>query len=97
VPLFVLYGLDAAPSLPLRMTHRPAHLAGLQALDREGRLRFAGPMLDDAGNPCGSVVIFEARDLAAARALVSADPYLVHGVFASHELRELRQVFPAPP
>ncbi len=95
MPLFVLYGRDAAGALPLRLEHRPAHLAALAALEREGRLRFAGPLLDAAGQPCGSVVIFEAGELAAAQALVRADAYVVHGVFASYELHALRQVLPA--
>lgn len=95
MPLYVLHGRDGAGSLPLRMQHRPAHLAAIEALDHAGRIRFAGPMLDDAGQPCGSVVVFEAADLPAARALIAADPYLVHGIFASYELREIRQVFPA--
>ena len=32
--------------------------------------------------------------IAAARALAARDPYVVHGVFASHELRETRDVLP---
>ncbi len=95
MPLYALQGHDAEAALPLRLKHRPAHLAAVELLDRAGRVRFAGPLLDPAGQPCGSIVIFEAPDLACARAIALADPYLVHGVFASWELHEIRQVFPA--
>jgi len=93
MPLFALIGRDGPRSSELRRQHRPAHLERLRPLARAGRVRFAGPLLD-AGAPVGSVVIFEAPDLAAARALAAADPYVVHGVFASHEVRETRDVLP---
>lgn len=95
MPLYALQGRDAAAALPLRLKHRPAHLARIETLDRAGRVRFAGPLLDPAGQPCGSIVIFEATDLAAARAVAEADPYVMFAVFASWELHEIRQVFPA--
>ena len=94
MPVYVLIGHDAPNTAELRQTHRPAHLEGLEALAAQGRLRQAGPMLDDAGQPMGSVVCFEADDIDAARALVAADPYVVHGVFERHEVRETRVVLP---
>lgn len=93
MPLFALIGRDGPRAPELRRQQRPAHLEHLRPLARAGRLRFAGPLLE-AGAPVGSVVIFEAADLAAARALAASDPYVVHGVFASHELRETRDVLP---
>ena len=94
MPLFVLIGRDGPNGLALRKRHRDAHLANLQPLVDAGRVRFAGPMRTDDGNPCGSVVVFEATDLAAARAFAETDPYLVQGVFDSLEVRETLQVFP---
>jgi uncharacterized protein YciI len=93
MPLFVLIGRDGPGAAELRRRHRPAHLDGLRPLARAGRVRWAGPLLE-GGAPVGSVVVFEAPDLAAARAQVAGDPYVVHGVFASHELRETRDVLP---
>ena len=62
------------------------------------RLFFAvelpGPIRDEAGAPCGSVVIFEAESLGAAQQIADADPYVVEGVFASHEVFETLAVFP---
>ena len=93
MPLFALIGHDGPASPELRKRHRPAHLDNLRPLARAGRVRFAGPLLE-AGAPAGSLVVFEAPDLGAARAIAERDPYVVHGVFASHELRETRDVLP---
>jgi uncharacterized protein YciI len=94
MPLYVMIGHDTPGAAEHRQTHRPAHLEGLEALERSGHLRSAGPMLDDDGNPMGSIVFFEAADLAAARALAAGDAYVVNGVFASHEVHETKIVLP---
>jgi len=91
MPLFALVGRDAPGAPELRRQHRPAHLENLRPLARAGRVRFAGPLLEH-GAPVGSLVVFEAEDLAAARAVAARDPYVVHGIFASHELRETLDV-----
>jgi len=94
VPLFVFIGHDGPQSARLRPQHRPAHLAGLEDLEAEGRIVHAGPMLGDDGAPLGSVILFEAPSLEAARAVAAADPYVREGVFERHEVRETRVVFP---
>jgi uncharacterized protein YciI len=93
MPLFVLIGRDGPGAPERRKRHRPAHLENLRPLARAGRVRFAGPLLED-GAPAGSLVVFEAPDLAAARALAASDPYVVHGVFTSYEVSETRDVLP---
>ena len=75
MPYYALIGHDAPGSLELRKRHRDAHIANLRTLDAAGRVRHAGPLLDDSGAPCGSVVIFEAKSLEAAQAFLS-DPGL---------------------
>ena len=94
MPLFVLIGRDGPDGIALRKRHREAHFANLQPLVDAGRVRFAGPIRTADGDPCGSVVVFEATDLAAAQAFAETDPYAVEGVFASVEVRETLQVFP---
>lgn len=93
--LFVLIGRDGPRGAALRPQHRPAHLARLQPLADAGQVVHAGPLLDDAGAPCGSLVVFEAPDLASARRFAAGDPYAVEGVFASWEVLETKPVFPA--
>jgi uncharacterized protein YciI len=94
VPLFVLIGRDGPRGPELRGLHRDAHLRNLEPLARSGRVRFAGPLRDAGGHPRGSVIVFEADDLDAARAFAAGDPYVRQGVFESHEVFETLQVFP---
>lgn len=95
MPLFALIGWDVADSAALRAAHRPAHLAALEPLVAEGRVRQAGPLLDREGRPCGSLVVFEAESRDAAEAVAARDPYIVHGVFARYEVHETKVVLPA--
>ena len=94
MPLFAFIGHDGARGAELRKRHRPAHLANLEPLAAAGRVVHAGPLLDEAGQPRGSVIVFEAEDLGAARAFAANDPYVVEGIFERHEVYETRVVFP---
>ena len=69
MPVFVYIGHDGPRGAELRKTVRDRHLGHIEALDREQRIHFAGPLRDDAGAPCGSVIVMEAESLAAARAI----------------------------
>lgn len=92
--LFTLIGRDGPRGLELRQQHREAHLQRIERLDADGRIRHAGPLLDGEGRPVGSVVVFEAEDLEAARSLAARDPYVAEGIFESHEVFETRAIFP---
>jgi uncharacterized protein YciI len=92
--LFVLIGRDGTRGLELRKLHRDAHLANLKPLADAGRVVFAGPIFDAAAQPCGSVIVFDAESLDAARAFAASDPYVVQGIFATWEVFASRQVFP---
>ena len=94
MPLFALIGHDGPRGPELRKLHRPAHLEGLEAIAAEGRVRHAGPLLDPAGNPVGSLILFEAESLAAAQAIADGDPYVTEGVFERHSVHETKTVFP---
>ncbi|HEY3926687.1 MAG TPA: YciI family protein [Acidothermaceae bacterium] len=62
------------------------HFQRLKRLLAEGVLVMAGPTL---GSKNTGIVVFEAADEAAARAIVEADPIFVSGL-AQAELREFR-------
>ena len=96
MPLFALIGHDGPEGPELRKLHRESHLANLAPLDAYGRVVHAGPLLGDTGQPIGSLVLFEAPNLADARAFAAGDPYVVQGVFERWEVRETRVVFPKP-
>lgn len=95
MPLFCYVGHDAPGSAERRPDARPAHLAHLEPLAAEGRVRFAGPLFDEQGTPRGSLIVLEASDHAEARRVAEADPYLAHGVFERVEVFATTQVLPA--
>jgi uncharacterized protein YciI len=96
MPVFAFLGWDGPRGAELRPRHRPAHLAGLERLAAAGRIRHAGPLLDAAGRPLGSLVLFEAASLEEARALCARDPYVVEGIFERHAVHETPVVLPLP-
>ena len=69
MPLYIYQGRDSERGLELRKLHRESHLAHLSGLDKAGRIRFAGPLIDAQQNPCGSLIVFEAENLEAAQAI----------------------------
>lgn len=89
--LFVAICLDKPDHVALRLSTREAHLAFLARHD--ARVKLGGPFLDAEGkNPIGSLLVIEAEDDAAARALLAEDPYAQAALFASVELRPWKRV-----
>ena len=83
---FVILGFDGPDGEAKRKIHRPAHLANLEPLVRQGRVVLAGPLTDTTG----SLIVIEAE----ARAFADTDPYTVQGVFARVEVHPFLQIFP---
>ena len=55
------------------------------------KLAFAGPYLAaDGKTPVGSLVVFEATDLAEAEAIAKADPFFKAGLFVSMTITPFR-------
>ena len=79
--LYVLVCNDKPNSLDLRLANREAHLAYARGF--ADRLKVAGPLLDEAGNMAGSLLILEADSLEDARAFNLGDPYQKAGLFGS--------------
>lgn len=88
--LFALVCTDRPGSLELRMATRPAHRAFLEIYQE--RLVHAGAMLDLDGRPCGSLLIIEAIDRAAAEGFAASDPYAKADLFESAVIRPFRAV-----
>jgi uncharacterized protein len=89
--LFVLICKDKpGEGLTRRLATRPAHLAYLQSLG--DTIRCGGAMLSaDASEPRGSLLIVEADNLDAAKAIAAGDPYAAAQVFESVEIMPWRQ------
>ena len=94
MPLFVYRGNDGPRGTELRKKLRERHLAHLEALSKTGRIHFAGPLYDEQGSPCGSLVIFQDEDLSSAIATAESDPYFVDGVFDEIDVRATKAVLP---
>ena len=52
-----------------------------------------GPMLDTDGRPCGSLLLIDVEDRAAAEGFAASDPYAKAGLFESTVIRAFRTVF----
>jgi uncharacterized protein len=94
--LFALWCTDKEDHLQIRMDNRPTHVDWLNGLNAEGKLKCAGPTLDAAGKPMGSLVVVVADDAAGAAALAAEDPYAKAGLFASVVIRPFNWVFNNP-
>lgn len=99
--LYAIIGEDAPDSLEERLAARPAHLARLDELQRDGRLVLAGPFpAIDSPNPgpagfSGSLIVAEFDSLEAARSWAEADPYVAAGVFARVTVKPFKKVLPS--
>ena len=89
--LFAISCTDKPGALALRMDTRPAHLAYLQS--HMASLVLVGPVLDPEGKPCGSLLVVEAPDRAAAEAFAAGDPDAKAGLFEAVVIRPYRAVF----
>lgn len=86
---FALIANDKPGALQTRMDNREAHLAYVA---ETGVVEMAGPMLDGNGQMCGSLIILEVTDLAAAQAWADNDPYAKAGLFSDVTLRAWKKV-----
>ncbi|MEI9997028.1 MAG: YciI family protein [Rhizomicrobium sp.] len=88
--LFVVTAIDKENALALRLATREAHFAYAR---ETGVIRLGGPFLDAKDEMAGSLIIFEAADLAAAKAWHAGDPYVKAGLFAHSEVRPWKATF----
>ena len=88
--LFVIACMDRPGGLDLRLATRPSHLAYLTTYS--GLVVHGGPMLDPEGRPCGSMLLIDVEDRAAAEGFAMQDPYAKAGLFESTIIRGFRTV-----
>lgn len=80
---------DKDGALQTRLDNREAHLAYIKDT---GLVEMAGPFLDESGTMCGSLIILDVADMAAAQAWADNDPYNKAGLFQSVTLQEWKKV-----
>lgn len=97
---YAIVALDHPGTLAKRLEARPAHLARLNALKDEGRLKLAGPFpAIDSPTPGeagfqGSMIVAEFESLEAAKIWADADPYVAAGVYRDVAVRPFLAVLP---
>ena len=87
--LIALMARDKPGALQTRLESRDAHVAYLKAT---GVVAQAGPFLDAGGEMCGSLVILDVADMAAAKDWAANDPYAKAGLFAEVEMIAWKKV-----
>lgn len=88
--LFCVFRLDRTDgsAAGIRAATRPAHR---DYMSRFGdRVLLGGPVLDDAGDPRGGLMLIEAESEAEVRAILAADPFEIAGLSATIEIAPFR-------
>ncbi len=86
---FTVICQDKPGALEIRIATREAHLGYIKTT---GVVSQAGPFLDGQGNMCGSLVVLNVDDIAAAKEWAENDPYAKAGLFESVEIRPWKRV-----
>ena len=85
---FAIWATDRPGMAAERARVREAHRARLREGGRGGlKVVLGGPTTDEAGAMNGSLLVVEARDIAAVRDFIAGDPYILCGVYAAVEIR----------
>ncbi len=98
--LYAVISEDVENSLAKRLEARPAHIARLEDLKKQGRLVMAGPHpAIDSNDPgeagfTGSLIIAEFPSLTDAQQWADADPYIDAGVYAKVCVKPYKKVLP---
>jgi uncharacterized protein len=80
---------DKPGALSVRQANRAAHL---DYVAQTGVVEMAGPFLSPEGEMCGSLIILDVPDMAAAETWAANDPYAKAGLFESVRLLEWKKV-----
>jgi uncharacterized protein YciI len=88
MPLYAMICIDHKGSIELRQKIRADHLAYYRAPGSP--VRLAGAVLDENGQPDGSLVIIECESQVAAEAFAEADPFAKAGLFSSVAVKAWR-------
>jgi uncharacterized protein YciI len=86
--LFAVICRDKPGHLQVRKDTRADHLA---YIERTGIVAMAGPLIEN-GEMCGTLIVLDAVDLAAARAWAKDDPYAHADLFDTVSVTEWKKV-----
>ncbi len=80
---------DKPGAIDVRKANRDAHLAYIR---ETGNVMQAGPFLSADGTMCGSLIVLEVADMAAAQAWAAGDPYAKAGLFTNVRIEQWNRV-----
>lgn len=86
---YALIANDKPGAFEIRKANRDAHLAYIK---ETGVVAQAGPLLDAEGQMCGSLVILDVADQAAADQWAAGDPYAKAGLFSDVTIKPWNRV-----
>jgi uncharacterized protein YciI len=89
MPLYMMLCTDKPGALELRKATREAHLSYVA---QTGCVVQAGPLLDDAGEMAGSLIVLDVPDIEAAKQWGAQDPYALAGLFEAVRVQEWKKV-----
>ncbi len=89
--LFAIICTDKPDRLETRLAARDSHLSYLERYIE--KVVHAGPLLDMDGRLCGSLLVIDVADRAAAEGFAASDPYAKVELFESTVIRGFRTVF----
>jgi uncharacterized protein YciI len=84
----VIHALDRADAGDLRAATRPEHLAYVGGFG----VLYGGPLLEDNGRMCGSLIVLDVDSREAAEEFAAGDPYAVAGLFERVTITGFRPV-----
>ncbi|WP_371170194.1 YciI family protein [Aliiroseovarius sp. 2305UL8-7] len=87
--LVALICTDKPGAIEIRKANREAHLDHIKS---SGVVMQAGPFLDTDGMMCGSLLILDVEDMAAAQSWANNDPYAKAGLFENVRLEQWNKV-----
>ena len=88
MPFFTIHALDGPGKAAARAEARPSHRARLREHDHDLTVRVGGPLLDEQGDMCGTLLVVEAEDKSKVVAFLQEDPYSQSGVYQTVEIHE---------
>lgn len=89
---FLIYCVDKPDSLGLRRRTRAAHLEYM--IRHKALVRFGGPVVSDAGEAVGSLIVLDLDERSQVDMFLAAEPYNAAGLFESVLVRSFRQMVP---
>ena len=84
----VIHALDRADAGDLRSATRPEHLTYVGSYD----ILYGGPLLEDDGRMCGSLIVLDVDTREAAEEFAARDPYALAGLFKRVTITGFRPV-----